>query len=106
MKSMRFWIVLLAILSLPVLDACGPSLVRQRTYQTRVQGQVVDISTATSALSCTGISLPQRPSQANINIAKALLPAPDAAALQILYEEFREVLADGVHNLSGPYGGT
>ena len=102
MKAIRFWLPALAVL----IVACGSPFARQRYYSVDQAGKTIDVTPVTSALSCTGISLPQRPSQANINIAKALLPAPDAAALQILYEEFKELVANGVHSLSGKYGGT
>ena len=54
-----------------------------------------------------GIGIPPEPTQANpIDICKPLLTPTQAATLQIMFNNFPEVLLDGVHTLSGTWGGT
>ena len=80
--SLRTSIVVLAILSLPVLDACAPRL-----------GRSLDSSGLLGGLSCLPIGT--RPTQGDIDRYKANLTTVKAQTLQILWEEFDEVVADG-----------
>ena len=86
--------------------SCTPSLTRPRALPTDINGIITQVPLGTGGLSCNGIGIPSRPAQSEIDGAKKLLAVKDAAALQILYECFDNVLTDGVHSLSGPYGGT
>ena len=101
--------ILSAIVFMPLLTSCG-TVTTTHTYQTRLaNGQImtVTIPSNISGLSCSSIGIGTRPTQADIDLCKKYLAAPDGSALQILWEEFDEVDLDGVHTISGdPYGGT
>ena len=95
--SLRTSIVFLAILSVPVLDACAPRLGGQR-LRTNVNGLPVDIGQL-GGLSCSSIGIGHRPSESDIDLCKKYLTETQGKVLQILWEEFDEVVADGLHNL-------
>jgi hypothetical protein len=95
-RTVRFAIVVFAVL----LVSCAPALVRHRTVRTDINGLPVDL-TQLGGLSCSSIGIGHRPSQGDIDLCKKFLTPIEGAVLQICWEEFYDVVGDGVHNVKG-----
>jgi len=110
------------VLFVAILAACSVTAPKTRstsiTSLTDALGNVIPLAAPITGITSTsgcssittlpgGIGIPPEPTQADpINICKPLLTTQQAATLQIMFNNFPEVLTDGVHSLSGTWGGT
>jgi len=85
------------------LVSCGPNLAA-RKLTTNIDGLPVDLGSLTGG--CGSVGIGTRPTQADIDLCKSILDPTARGQLQILWEEFDNVLTDGIHSVSGKYGGT
>ena len=91
--KIRFLPPALAVL----IVACAPSLAR-RHYATNINGVEIPIETI-GGLSCSGLSLPSTPTQAEIDAACALLSPQKARELKVWYKHHANILNAQVHTL-------